>query len=440
MNTCYIESYGCQMNVYDSELVRQIMSSSGYQFVEDPAGADIVLVNTCSVRQHAEQRVLGRIGELNKFKLKAPGRLIGVLGCMAQRMGEELFEIAPHVDMIIGPGSYSKLPETIDLLTNGVQRLSVLDNGRLENYEGLSPACTGDISVTVPVMRGCSEFCTYCIVPAVRGKERNRAPEDIHREVELALAAGAVEITLLGQNVTAYHHGAAGLEDILGSISRLDGLLRLRFITSHPRHLTDQVVDMMASRPNICNSIHLLVQSGSDRILGRMGRRYTAEDYLEKVRLLRNGLDDVSITTDIIAGFPGETNDDFEQTLSLMNEVIFDGAFTYKYSPRPGTPALKLGSEVGPSELQDRLETLIDLQRQHTAKKNLSFVGKTVEVLVERSSKKGNGELFGKTTCARNVVFDGTGCQAGDLVTVSITGTTGPTLLGRIVEKLKTGG
>jgi len=423
------------MNEYDSELVRHIMSSSGYQIVEDPAAAEVILVNTCSVRQHAEQRVLGRIGELNKLKLEEAGRIIGVLGCMAQRMGDKLFESARHVDLIVGPGSYRKLPETIDLITRGAEQLSVLDNGRIETYEGLGHAAAGEVSARVPIMRGCSEFCTYCIVPSVRGEERNRTPEDVLLEVEKTIANGSVEVTLLGQNITAYRHGDVGLDGILDAVSKLNGLMRLRFVTSHPRHLSESVIDIMASRPNICNSIHLPVQSGSNRILKLMGRGYSAEDYIEKARLLRNKVDQVSITTDIIAGFPGETRDDFEQTLSLMNEVKFDSAFTFKYSPRPGTPALKLPSYEGSTESQDRLEELIDLQRRHTAVKNNSFVGKTVEVMVDRPSKKGDGEVFGKTTCARGVVFDGMGCQAGDLVKVSISGTTGPTLLGRIVEE-----
>jgi tRNA-2-methylthio-N6-dimethylallyladenosine synthase len=402
--------------------------------VEDPEAAEVILINTCSVRQHAEQRVLGRVGELNKLKLKASGRIIGVLGCMAQRMGDKLFESARHVDMIVGPGSYRNLPATIALLTSGAEHLSVLDNGRIETYEGLGQAATGKVSALVPVMRGCSEFCTYCLVPSVRGEERNRTPRDVLSEVKKTLANGAVEITLLGQNITAYRHGDVGLDGLLDAVSKLDGLKRLRFVTSHPRHLSEAVIDVMASRPNICNSIHLPVQSGSNRILRLMGRRYSAEDYIQKAGLLRKKVDRVSITTDIIAGFPGETRDDFEQTLSLMNEVIFDNAFTFKYSPRPGTPALKLRSDEGSTESQDRLEELIDLQRRHTAMKNNSFVGKNVEVMVDRPSKKGDGEVFGKTTCARSVVFNGTGCKAGDLVKVNISGTTGPTLLGRTVE------
>ncbi len=423
------------MNSYDSDLIRHIMSSSGYQAVNAPEDADIILINTCSVRNHAEQRVLGRVSELNRLKQKNPDRLLGVLGCMAQRCGEKILENAPYVDLVMGPGSYRALPGTIDLLADEKQ-LAVLDNGRHETYEGLAPPAQGKTQVMIPIMRGCNEHCTYCIVPRVRGGERNRSPEDICREVQDALRDDAVEVTLLGQNITAYRHRSADLACILDSVSRMPGLKRLRFLTSHPRHLTEDVIEIMAKRENICHHIHLPVQSGSNRILKLMGRRYTVEDYLRKINTFKNMIPDISISTDLIAGFPGESDGDFEETLLLMKEVVFDDAFTYKYSPRPGTPAARMRNSIDPVESQGRLEELISLQRQHTAGRNHSLIGRSVEVLVEKYSKRGDGEYFGKTSCARNVVFekDSKEYKPGDLVSVRVSGSTGPTLLGHSIE------
>ncbi|MFQ6104821.1 MAG: MiaB/RimO family radical SAM methylthiotransferase, partial [Candidatus Glassbacteria bacterium] len=267
-----------------------------------------------------------------------------------------------------------------------------------------------------------------------RGRERSRSPENVCREVGKALKKGAVEVTLLGQNITAYRFGSVHLEGILDKVSELEGLERLRFVTSHPRYLTHGVIEVMSNKENICNHIHLPVQSGSDRILKLMGRRYTTREYLEKIRSLRESIPDISITSDIIVGFPGERREDFEETISLMNEVVFDDAFTYRYSPRPKTPALRLRDQVKPLEAQERLSEIISIQRHHTAEKNRSFVGRVVEVLVERESRRSGYEFFGKTTCARSVVFGGKECQPGELVNVGITGTTGPTLLGRVVR------
>jgi tRNA-2-methylthio-N6-dimethylallyladenosine synthase len=279
-------------------------------------------------------------------------------------------------------------------------------------------------------MRGCSEFCTYCIVPKVRGPERSRPPAEIRAETERAVAAGAVQVTLLGQNITAYRSGETDLADLLRIVADIPGLRRLRFLTSHPRYLGEEVGDAMAANGTICRHMHLPLQSGSNRVLRMMGRRYTVEEYLAKVHSLRAKVPGIALTTDLIAGFPGETRADFEETLEVMREVVFDDAYTYKYSPRPGTPAVRIARDADPGEAQGRLEELIALQRAHTAGRNRSFTGASIEVLVEGVSRKGTGEFFGKSSCGRSVVFAGEGLKAGDLVQVRIRGTTGPTLLG----------
>jgi tRNA-2-methylthio-N6-dimethylallyladenosine synthase len=418
------------MNAYDTDLVKSIMKSSGCAVVQAPREADVIFVITCSVRDHAERRILGRVGELNRLKIEKPGMILGVLGCMAQRLGEEILEIAPHVDIVMGPDSYRKLPETVRLVRNSARQMAVLDRAENETYGDLEPREEGRVSVSVPVMRGCSEFCTYCIVPKVRGPERNRPPTEILGEVERAVESGALQVTLLGENITAYRHENMDLAGLLELVSGIPGLARLRFITSHPRHLSEAVGDVMARHTNICRHLHLPVQSGAKRILHVMGRRYTAEEYLAKVCSIRERIPGISITTDLIAGFPGESRAEFEETLSLMREIVFDEAFTYKYSPRPGTAAIRLGPEVEPDEAQRRLEELIALQRKHTAEKNHEFTGKSVEVFIEKQSRRGKGEFLGKTSCGRSVVCAGKGWKAGDLVHVRIHGTTGPTLLG----------
>lgn len=430
MKSFYLESYGCQMNVYDSDLVKTILRSSGWNQVRVPEEADVILVVTCSVREHAERRVLGRVAELQRLRSVKPGMILGVLGCMAQRLGQELLEMAPYIDVVMGPDSYRKLPGTLALLGNGMPKAAILDRAGEETYGDLAPQGSGRVSVSVAVTRGCSEHCTYCIVPRVRGPERHRPPAEILGEVERSVASGAAEITLLGQNITAYAYGDVELARLLALVSRTQGLKRLRFITSHPRHLSVAMIDEIAGSTNICRHLHLPVQSGSNRILRMMGRRYTVEEYIAKVRSLREKVPGISITTDLIVGFPGERRADFEETLALMREIVFDDAFTYKYSPRPGTAAVRIAGDLDPEESQKRLEEIIALQREHTAERNRSFSGRLVEVLIEKGSRRGEGQFFGKTSCGRNVVFAIDGGKIGDLVPVRIHGTTGPTLLG----------
>src|SRR5690606_8588157 len=360
----YIETYGCQMNLSDTELMRGILAEHGYGEAESPDDADVILVNTCAVRDHAEQRVLGRVGQLQQYREGRPGVLIGVTGCMAQRMGEDLLDKAGGVDLVMGPDSYRKLPETIERLrTRKAPRslpvvsaplmgsastgggLTVLGFDPHENYEGVAPRRVSAVSGWVTVQRGCNYRCTYCIVPHVRGDEKNRTPEAILGEVRDLVAAGTVEITLLGQTVNSYQSGDWNFPRLLRAVARTPGVRRVRFTSPHPNDFTRELVSVMAEEPTICKQLHLPVQSGDNRTLRRMLRRYTVEAYLEKIDWVREAIPDIALSTDVIVAFPGESEEAYEATLALMRQVRFDDAYLYKYSPRDGTPATRLPAD-----------------------------------------------------------------------------------------------
>lgn len=447
----FIETYGCQMNVSDSELMHGILSEAGYSVADRPEDADVILVNTCAIRDHAEQRVLGRVGQLQQYRTARPGLVIGVTGCMAQRMGHELLDRAGGVDLVMGPDGYRTLPETLEklrppaarralpvlpsgpaLTVQGRGGLTVLDFDPHENYEGIAPRRTSAVSAWVPVQRGCNYRCTYCIVPYVRGSEKNRDPEQILAEVRGLAETGVPEVTLLGQTVNSYEFGSWDFPRLLRAVARVDGIRRVRFTSPHPNDFTRALVEVMAEEPNVCNQLHLPVQSGHNRTLRRMLRRYTVESYLEKIAWVREAIPDVALSTDIIVAFPGETEEEYEATLELMRQVRFDDAFLYRYSEREGTPATRLPREdFLPDEVaQRRLEQLIDLHRRIQLEINQAEVGRTVEVLVEREARRGG--LQGRTEGNKVVTFDGAATLIGSFVSVRLTSTTGATFTGQL--------
>ncbi len=481
--TAYVETYGCQMNISDGELMEGILASHGYGVVDAPEDADVILVNTCAIREHAEQRVLGRVSELNRLKKDNPELVIGVTGCMAQRLGEKLLDRAAYVDLVMGPDGYRKLPEALSAVRPGApvvmgtdgqaagspagaveheppsspakrrgelpvlpevpaegpssdRRLAVLELEPHENYEGLEVRRSDRISAWVPVQRGCNYRCTYCIVPYVRGSEKNRAPERVLEAVRGIAEQGIPEVTLLGQTVNSYVHGGWSFARLLRAVARVDGIRRVRFTSPHPNDMTPELIEVMAAEPAVCRQLHLPVQSGADRVLKRMVRRYTVERYLEIVDELRAAIPDLALSTDVIVAFPGETEEEYEATLDLMRAVRFDDAFLYRYSPREGTPATRLpGEDFLPDAVgQARLERLIEVQRAIQAEINRGEVGREEEVLVEKPAKSA-GDMLGRTERNKVVAFPGDASLVGSFVRVVLDGTTGATFTGRIADE-----
>ena len=427
----YIETYGCQMNVADAELMGGVLKREGHVRVDDPGEAEVVIVNTCAIRDHAEQRVIGRVGQLNMHKLERPGVRLGVAGCVAKELGKELLELA-HVDFVVGPDSYRHLPEVLDRVDEG-ERV-VLDRfSRSENYEDLEPYRIERCAAWVTIMRGCDKFCSYCIVPFTRGREKCRSPEGILEEVRRAVDDGAREVTLLGQNVNSYRSGDWDFPELLAAVARVDGLRRVRFTTSHPWDFTERLVDAIAAHPTICEHVHLPVQSGSDRILAAMRREHTAAWYRERVEMLREAVPGCALSTDVIVGFPGETDADFQATFDLMAEVRYNFAYVFVYSPRPHTPAATIRDEVVPHEVAvERLEALNALQRGIGTAYLLEKVGSVQEVLVQGEAKRGQGLVSGWTEQRETVVLPGDRTLVGEIVPVRITGLSGITLHGEV--------
>ena len=433
--TYWVETYGCQMNVSDSELMEGVLASGGFTRVAAPEEADVILVNTCAIREHAEQRVLGRVAELNRVKRSRPGTLIGVCGCMAQRLGSRLIEKAEYVDMVIGPDAYRSLPQLIDEAARNGDSVVDVDLKPSENYEGLEMRRKSRVSAWIPIQRGCNYRCTFCIVPYTRGSEKNREPGAILAEIRALADDGVSEFTLLGQTVNSYRHDDWDFTRLLRAIARLAGVRRLRYTSPHPNDLTRELVEVMAEEDAVCPQMHLPVQSGSDSVLKRMVRRYTREEYLAKVDMLRELIPHIALSTDIIVGFPGESDEDFEETLSLVRAVRYDDAFTFRYSPREGTPSTRMdeGWFVPDHVAQGRLETLITLVREIAAEKNLAEVGTTVEVLVEKKARR--GELMQARTASNKVVLvPGPEDWIGRYMRVALTGTSGATFTGFPLE------
>lgn len=424
----YIETYGCQMNVADTELMLGVLGGSGYQQTERPDDADVMLVNTCAVRDNAEQRIVGRVGELQRFKRR--GTVLGVVGCMAQRLGPALLERSAKVDLVVGPDAYRNLPELLDHAGRG-QRVTDTQFRSWEHYEEVPPVRTPGPTQFVTVQRGCDYKCTFCVVPYTRGQERSRTLEDVVLEVTRLAEQGTSEVTLLGQTVNSYHDGTRDFADLLRAVGRVDGIRRIRFTSPYPTDFTDRVVAAMAETPAVCEHVHLPVQSGSNTVLRRMLRRYTREQYLEVVARLRQAMPGITFSTDIIVGFPGETEAQFGETLSLLGEAGFDDAYTFRYSVREGTPAERLKDRVPEEVAADRLDRLIEVMRDQARSRNLARVGTDHEVLVERPARRG-AYMLGRTRTNFLVLLDLPSTAVGQYHRVRLTGTTGSTFTGAV--------
>ncbi|MBN2459961.1 MAG: tRNA (N6-isopentenyl adenosine(37)-C2)-methylthiotransferase MiaB [Candidatus Cloacimonetes bacterium] len=421
------------MNVSDTEIVTSILQENGYKMSAQIDEADILIFNTCSVRQHAEDRVLGRINNEMTRKTENPLLKIGVIGCMAQRLGTRLREKNRAIDFVVGTDQYRKLPEIIaQLYHNSCFRENIQINDK-EVYEGFYPCHQGRFTAFVTIMRGCNNFCSYCIVPYTRGRERSRRPQEILSEIRKLGRSGYKDITLLGQNVNSYYHDNVDFPSLLKMIDKIDSIYRIRFITSHPKDLSDSLISTMASCGKVCEHIHLGMQSGDDEILRRMNRGYSGDQFLQLTRKLRKAIPDIAITTDVIAGFPGESEEQFQRTLDLMREVEFDYAFTFKFSPRSGTRAAELDGQLPEEICLARLQRLINLQEDITLKKYQYQIGKTKEIFVEHFSKKSEREVSGKSRDFKITVFPGSSDLLGKLVKVKITAASGWTLKGSAI-------
>ncbi len=429
----FIETYGCQMNVYDSELVASFLEKSGYQSTSDYNNADVVFLNTCSIRDNAENTVHRKLENLAHLKKQNPKMMIGVLGCMAQNLKNDLMESKPYVDVVLGPDSYRKIPEILENRNKTNGHFVDTKLSKFEIYEDLFPTRKSGVNAWVSIMRGCDKFCTFCIVPFTRGRERSRTIDNIVKEVEACIEQGFIEVTLLGQNVNSYRTPDGEFPELLESVSKIKGLKRLRYTSPHPRDIDDHLLEVMQKNKNICNHIHLPLQAGSDRILKRMNRTYSKKEFLDLVIKIKKYLPDCSITTDIIVGFPGETEEEFLDTLDVAEKVMFDNSFMFKYSPRPGTKAEGYTDQVDEEVKQNRLERYIALQKILTLKNNKLKIGKTFEVLVEKESKKSVNQWAGRLDGNMWVVFDKTNEKIKDLVKVKILDTKGITLFGERV-------
>src|SRR3989339_1313436 len=433
-NKVYIETYGCQMNVADTELIMGILKGHGYGLAKELDEADVVLLNTCSIRDNAEQRIYGRLGNLKTLKNSNPNLVVGVLGCMAERLRKDLVEDKKIVDLVVGPDEYRRVPEFIDLAFNGEKGIGVRLS-KTETYDDIIPYREDGLSAWISVMRGCDKFCTFCVVPFTRGRERSRSLKSIIDEIKLLSDRGFKEVSLLGQNVNSYLDGESDFSDLLASSAKVDSTMRIRFTTSHPQDLSDKLLHTIAEHANICNSIHLPVQSGSNRILGLMNRTYTIEHYLNLIDKARRIFSEVSLSTDIISGFPTETEADHQMTLDVMKEVKYDGAYMFKYSPREGTKAFKMEDDVPEATKSKRLQEIIDLQQKISFEVNQQLLEKNETVLVEGSSKKSEDFLSGRTDGNKVVVFPRQqNIGEGDYIEVSINRATSGTLFGTVVS------
>lgn len=436
----FIETYGCQMNVADSEVVASVMQMAGYEMTEEIQDADVIFVNTCSVRDNAEQKVLGRLQYFQSLKRKKKHLLVGVLGCMAERVKEDLIA-NHHVDLVAGPDSYMDLPNLIAAAENGEKVINV-ELSTQETYKDVMPLKLPGVHISgfVSIMRGCNNFCSYCIVPYTRGRERSREVNSILNEIRDMRDKGFKEVTLLGQNVNSYLYEQDGEQVNFSSLLEKVALeapnMRIRFVTSHPKDMSDETLHVIAKYPNICQYIHLPAQSGSSKILKVMNRKYTREWYLDRIAAIRRILPECAISTDLFCGFHSETEEDFQETLSLMREVGYDSAYLFKYSERPGTYAAKHLEDDVPEEVKvRRLQEMIDLQNKLSEESNLRDIGKVFEVLIEGYSKRSREQLFGRTSQNKVVIFDKKNFHVGQFIRVKIQRASSATLFGEPVEE-----
>ncbi len=428
----YVETYGCQMNIADTEIVNGIMKKYGYSATNVLDESNVILLNTCSIREHAESKIFQRLNELKKYKRQNSGTVLGIIGCMAERLKQDLMEKHQIVDLIIGPDEYRKLPYLLENLAENGEKGIAVKLSRVETYDDIAPVRKEGINAWLAVMRGCDKFCSFCVVPYTRGRERSRNLEGIVKEVRQLWKEGFREVTLLGQNVNSYRSSNNDFADLLSSCAAACPEMRFRFTTSHPQDLSGKLLDTMAEHKNLCKYIHLPVQSGSDRILDLMKRSYTIEHYLGLVEKAKKIIPGVALSTDIISGFPTETEEDHKMTLDVLNEVKFDGAYMFKYSPREKTKAHQMKDDVDDETKKRRLMEIIEKQKAISYGINSNLVGSTQEVLIESKSRRSDEMLTGRTDGNKSVIVPGNGTSVGESVLVKITGANSATLFGQL--------
>ena len=428
-----LETYGCQMNVADSELVEGILTNLGLEKTADYDEADAIFLNTCAIRENAETKVHSKLGNLHKIKLNKPHLIIGVLGCMAQNLKDDLLKNKPYVDIILGPDSYRKIPDLINRHVKDNKSIVDTKLSRYEVYENLFPNRGDTFNAWVSIMRGCDKFCSFCIVPFTRGRERSRSVDSIIEEVKKAVDQGFIEITLLGQNVNSYNFEGKSFSDLLLAVSDINGVKRIRYTSPHPQDINIELLEVMASRKNICNYVHFPMQSGSNEVLKRMNRTYTREHFYDMAMKIREIMPNCGLSTDIIVGFPGETDEQFRETLDLMEAIKFNSAFTFKYSPRPYTKAEQFSDQISEQIKKIRLDEMLILQRKHTLELNQKMIGTFQQVLIEKESKKSNLHWAGRTDSNEWVIIDKNNINIKDIVPVEISNATGVILHGKEV-------
>lgn len=425
----YIETYGCQMNEADSEIIAGLLEREDYTATNNPEEADIILVNTCSVRDGADNRAISRLSQFKPLKNTNPNLILGLVGCVAQRDHGKILEEKPFIDLVLGPDAYRRIPE---LIMNKPHSFIDVHLSRKEVYDGLMPFRNSVVNAWISIMRGCDKFCSYCIVPFTRGRERSRSVKSIIDEIKQAVDDGYQEVTLLGQNVNSYRYDEYRFPELLKEVAEVPGVKRIRFTSPHPEDVNIEMLVVMRDYDNICKHIHLPLQSGSTKVLTAMNRSYSQEEYLRLVDNIREYMPECGITTDIIVGFPGESAADFEETLRVMDLVIFDNAYMFKYSPRPNTAAAKLNDDVSDQEKSERLNRIIAKQKKHTSLRNQQLVGTVQTVLIDGVSKKDVNEKIGRTDSNKLVILKEGDADIGDLIDILITRTAGVSLFGKI--------
>ena len=434
----FIETYGCQMNVYDSELVATQLEKTGYKATKNIESASLIFLNTCAIREKAEETVHNRLNSLEYLKKRNPDLLIGVLGCMAQNLKDDLLSNKPYVDVILGPDSYRRIPEIIQNRVHSMDHLVDTKLSKFEIYDDLFPSRKNGVNAWISIMRGCDKFCTFCIVPFTRGRERSRPVDSIVAEAKEAVKNGFVEITLLGQNVNSYTTPNGDFSDLLEQVAKIEGIKRIRYTSPHPRDFDDKLLNVMSKYQNICNYIHLPLQAGSSTVLKRMNRTYNREEFIDLVKKIRYYLPNCSISTDIIVGFPGETEEDFLETIEMMKINKFNSAYMFKYSSRPGTKAAEYDSQIDEVSKQDRLERLIKTQSEITLLQNKKKIGSIEYVLIEKESKKSKDFWSGRTDGNTWTIIKKNNEKIKDVIPVLITDAKGVTLFGKSLNHKET--
>ncbi len=427
-----METYGCQMNEYDSEIVKTILKQNNYEFINEPEKAQVIFLNTCSVRENAHQKVQQRINVLKKLKQSNRELVMGVLGCMAQNLRDDLLDEKVGVDIIVGPDSYKKLPALLEHVIETGEKDYELSLSEFETYSDIFPTREAGVNAWLAVMRGCDNFCTFCVVPYTRGRERSREPQNVIKEVKRLVNEGFKQVTLLGQNVNSYKSGDNDFADLMEMVSKEDGLERIRFTSPHPKDFPEKLINVVAHNPKACKHIHLPLQAGNSRVLDLMNRTYTKEDFLELAFQMRERIPNLALTTDIIVGFPTETEEEFQDTLDVMKQIEFDAAFMFKYSERKQTIASrKYPDDVSEEDKTSRITRLVTLQRKHSLKRNKAHIGEVFDVMIEGIGKK-PGQLLGRNDGNKIVVFPGNEYNIADIVNVRIIEATTNTLIGEL--------